>query len=730
MTGTETPPPPTGLTPPSPALSSQILDLFRLSRPADVRSYLDRHPELARNLNLVKELACQEYRQHWEAGEAPDLGEFCARFPECRQALEEMLGAERFLREHRDWWRHEAVVPWPEAGDVYLGFALVRELGRGSFSRVFLAHQLACGGRDVVVKVTRLPSAEAATLARLEHRNIVPVLTVEPDDVAGLAAVCMPYLGSATLEELCRRVAAGPALPCRARLILETASGERPPAGPLAAAVLRRGGYVRGVLHLAVQLADALAFIHAHGVCHRDLKPSNVLLTPDGRPMLLDFNLSADPVAGTGMFGGTLSYMPPEQLRATFQDGNADDVDARSDVYALGVLLYELLTGKHPFKPPPGRPTSNQLLCDDLLRRQRQGPVAVRDWNPAVAPAVARLVERCLAFVPADRPQGAAAVARALRRAESPVRRAGRWLAGPGLRAAVLVTAAVVATTASVTPRPSTPAVVPQVDMRRSLVSGAKALDRGANGPAVALFTEVLEAEPNNRAAILGRARAYKRLGKFDLALADFTRADELIPEGRVRACRAYCLNQLGRAPDEALKLYEDALRAGMDTPEVRNNLGYTRFRLRNNVADLYAALSDMNVALQQNPCLQSARSNRARIQLQLYLRGQDRFLSAAIRDIELAIDLGPETADLDGQAVELYGRAALRGRGAGRTHWETKALTAIRRAIEMGSVPGSFANLPCLATLRDDPRLREVLTKTERTANSHQAVRYLDPCP
>src|SRR5262249_27802611 len=144
-----------------------------------------------------------------------------------------------------------------------------------------------------------------------------------------------------------------------ARVLLEAArrslpSGTLPPEVPDLAspdAVLLRGAFQDGALHLAVQLADALAFVHAQGVLHGDLKPSNVLLGPDGRPRLLDFNLSADVQAAYDQLGGTATYMSPEQLRSS--NPAAAGFDDRSDIFSLGVVLYELLCGRHPFGMPP-----------------------------------------------------------------------------------------------------------------------------------------------------------------------------------------------------------------------------------------------------------------------------------------------------------------------------------------------------------------------------------------
>ena len=112
----------------------------------------------------------------------------------------------------------------------------------------------------------------------------------------------------------------------------------------------RRQTYVDGVLKIAIQMAEALEAAHEQGILHGDLKPSNVLLTPEGRPLLLDFNLSQDFVRSPSVCGGTLPYMPPEYLRvlARHSEFKRDsEFNAAPDIYSFGALLYELLTGHH-----------------------------------------------------------------------------------------------------------------------------------------------------------------------------------------------------------------------------------------------------------------------------------------------------------------------------------------------------------------------------------------------
>ena len=153
--------------------------------------------------------------------------------------------------------------------------------------------------------------------------------------------------------------------------------------------------YVEAVLWIGARLAGGLGHAHERGILHLDLKPANVLLTDDGQPMLLDFNLAEDvkqrPLSAAVAVGGTLPYMAPEHLEAFA--GRPASLDGRSDVYALGVLLYELLTGKAPF-PSPASATWEAV--PRLLVERGRRPPPLRHWNPAVTPAVESIVGHCL----------------------------------------------------------------------------------------------------------------------------------------------------------------------------------------------------------------------------------------------------------------------------------------------------------------------------------------------
>lgn len=247
-------------------------------------------------------------------------------------------------------------------------YELVRELGRGGTAHVHLARDLR-HGREVALKVIRREVADAVGLERfrreiriaasLQHPNILPLL--DSGDIDGLPYFVTPYVAGASLRDvLARRGTLPPDETCR----------------------------------IVREIADGLACAHAAGVVHRDVKPGNVLLS-EGHAVLTDFGLALPADAGDrlttthGTAGGTVLYMSPEQLHGS------SEPDARSDVYALGCVAYELLSGEPPFT---GR------TAWAVMARQAEGSYPkVATIRPDVPAAVDDAIGRALAHDPAAR---------------------------------------------------------------------------------------------------------------------------------------------------------------------------------------------------------------------------------------------------------------------------------------------------------------------------------------
>ena len=387
--------------------------------------YLDHHDDLGED--TVVALIYEEFCLHEEDQEKPDPADYLARFPDVAAALERVLEIHELvgsgtagttLSTSSINGTAPAGGAFPEAGQTIAGFYLVEELGRGAFARVFLAKELQLADRLVALKVTRRGSREPQTLARLQHTHIVPVHSHRIDGASGLHLLCMPYFGRITLS----RVLADPAVEtARTGAVLVDAldrldtAGELPEGSSAGRRELSRRPYPRAITWWCARLAEALAHAHDRGVLHRDIKPSNVLVTADGMPMLLDFNLAREPLPQDGtavdsaLLGGTLDYMAPEHLKA-LGEPSSEVVDVRADIYGLGVVLYEAVTGQRPFVSP----RRGSSVLEALLRAidDRSRPIlSPRERNPDVPAALEAVIRCCLEPVPQNRYQTAAALA-------------------------------------------------------------------------------------------------------------------------------------------------------------------------------------------------------------------------------------------------------------------------------------------------------------------------------
>jgi eukaryotic-like serine/threonine-protein kinase len=314
----------------------------------------------------------------------------------------------------------QAMTALPAIGTTFLNFQLIAELGSGSFGRVYLARQGDLANRLVALKITIDLQGEEQKLAQLQHTNVVPIYSIH--QAGPFHAVCMPYFGSTTLADLIRDLGSQSSSPTtgkeivrsvRARMTesrakLQQVEGQTHAHNEDSATLrmLEDASFVEAVLLIGERVTEGLIHAHERGILHRDLKPANILLTDDGQPMLLDFNLSADIKLHVGLgelqVGGTLPYMAPEHLDA--MQGGKTPTDARSDLYALGVVLFELLCGRLPFETPTG-PIKD--IVPTMISGRKQAPPALRRWNPGVTPAVESLIRKCLQSNPDQRYQSA-----------------------------------------------------------------------------------------------------------------------------------------------------------------------------------------------------------------------------------------------------------------------------------------------------------------------------------
>jgi len=501
-------------------LASVVKERWRRGARPNMTSVLASHPGLKNHRTIVFELAYEEYCMRLQKGEALDADEFSRRFNSLSWSLQYFIAVRNHLENEPDYVEFQSSVAWPEPGSHFLGFDLISEIGRGTMGRVFLASERALGTRRVALKVAPQNGHEAELLGRMRHANIVLIHSIQEDAATGLTAFCMPYLGRATLAAVLDGVHAGHRPPVRARAILDAVraanQGADPPESPPPDLVFRGGSYVEGVIHLGAQLAEALAHAHANGIFHRDLKPSNILMSPEGRPLLLDFNLSVDDRHLSWKIGGTLPYMAPEELSSVCGlPARSPRYDPRSDLFSLGVILYELLAGRHPFGDIPyDRPME---MAAWLRQRQAAGPCPLRDHNPQVDKRLSRLIDRCLAYDPELRPAKADVLAAALRKELTCSRRMARWVAlhrRSVLVAAFVAMLLVLGAAAFFALRP--PYGVRQ--FRQGLAYYAA----GRDDLALACLNASLQTDPRSSEALIARARVYQRQGDFQPAFAGY----------------------------------------------------------------------------------------------------------------------------------------------------------------------------------------------------------------
>ncbi|HZU38527.1 MAG TPA: serine/threonine-protein kinase, partial [Gemmataceae bacterium] len=672
------------------------------------------HPDSSSARSSVIDYLYDEFFRRRESGEELEVAAFCEQFPSLKDSLALAIWTHLAAEEAAKDLVPRQEPPWPPPGAVIRSFFLKHKLGQGSFACVYRAEDGTLGCRQVVIKLFQGDVTEAHTLGRLNHPNIIPVHSVFEDESTGFKGICMPYLGRATLADVIERAFAGGRRPARASAILDAAQDPEVPNGSAPACrLLHRGSYLEGVVWLAAQIADALAYIHAQGFCHRDVKPTNVLVTPAGQPVLLDFNLSATGPVNPLRVGGTVGYMAPEQLAAYAAKtrGAYPAPNPATDIYSLGVLLYELLTGHHPFGPLNVKlPWHEQAY--HVRERQQQGFRPLTRRGDEVEPWLAHLVERCLAYDVRERTITAAEMAAVLHRGVSWRQRLRRrLLSRTGLATAVpLVSLAVfmAGTGARWAASQGT---------QHELVLGRTAYQQGHYPDAVTHLSRVIEANPRLARPLFLRGRAYQKMGLLDEAIRDYEAANELAPDGRVDAALGYCFTVLKRYR-QAPAHYQAAIRHGFGTAVVYNDLGHVLWQL----GQCQEAARSLDQAIAIDNHLQSAYYNRAKIALSV--RGRTSVpLEQGVADMREAIHLGPATARLYLDAARLHGFLM-----PTQPQHKIAVLHCLQRALQLGLDPGYLKRDWVFFPLRRDPDFEALEAKPSSKTKAPEPTLLLDP--
>jgi serine/threonine protein kinase/tetratricopeptide (TPR) repeat protein len=749
-----------------------IKNKWRHGQAVDILGVLADHPELQADKDTVLEFIYEALFLSRVDERAFDVNSVCEAFPQWASSIRRMLVVDQDLGSHPSWC--DKVKPlkgcWPAPGEQLGRFKLIRVLGEGTFSCVYLATEAAAGDRPVAVKVSKeLGSGEANTLGRLHHDNVVPILWADRDQTTNLHVVCMPFLGSTTLNDVL--FAAYPRLqgppPLRGAVITETIRstirvGDPKPDRCLSGPDLSRLSYVAAILRLAESLADTLAFLHERNLAHSDLKPSNILLTPTGRPMLLDFNLSTSANAPALKVGGTPRYMSPEMLAACLEKKPLPvEAVCRADLYSLAVIVYELLTGRHPLDIQQPIDLEDEELVRWFIEQQPRGTRPLRELNPAVPPRIARLLHGCLSADPLARPASAAVLVAELRRhrrrlvkpalivACSLLLLLGSALVGvAAMRPAVHTVANEHPLTETTVGAVQVPAVMPaalRAAAERHLTEGWQLLGTGrANGSehllreADQLFANAIDAHIRQTGAkhgawqdYAGRGRAKMLLGtlgdayqgNFTEAQSQFVEAERCIaeldsdqqpPRSRVAqlwACRSYCYSR-SKIHHRAVLLGEKAASAGFRSAALLNNVGHSYLRR----SHLEKAEFYLTQARQTNQDLLPALRNLTLLALedcawklqhrQAGQTGQPVTVpSWVLHQLDEAIPnrmkKGAEPAELYRKAASLYQRLGDR----------VRARQYVQMACSLGVNP---ADLKDDLVYRDDPSLKAWLASPE----------------
>jgi eukaryotic-like serine/threonine-protein kinase len=351
--------------------------------------------------------ALEEYLEALQSGHLWSRAEFLARHSGIAEALGECLSGLEFIQvAGAQLVNSQASSTATDPSEVIpararLGdFRIVREVGRGGMGVVYEAEQVSLG-RRVALKVLPFAAAidpkqrqrfqiEAQAAAQLQHPHIVPIFGVGCDQ--GIHYYAMQFVEGRSLAAILEELRTTKGTPGDAPTGVFT-SGEPEPTGSLpptaVGPVQQDRAFCRYVARLGAEAADALDHAHGLGILHRDIKPANLLIDPAGSLWITDFGLARLPsdlsLTHTGDMVGTLRYMSPEQALA-----RRGVVDQRTDVYALGATLYELLTLRPAHDGRDHQELLRQIALDEPIQPRRLNPGVPRDLETIVLKAMAK----------------------------------------------------------------------------------------------------------------------------------------------------------------------------------------------------------------------------------------------------------------------------------------------------------------------------------------------------
>lgn len=406
---------------------SDIISNWPGNVPFRAQQILEDHPEFRRHKSIMLDLAYEEYCQRITSKEVISEKTFVEGFDEIKKSLACLIDVHKFLNADPEllgvdaslWNEQQDLLStreglhsthskqpsvrtpkdvWPKQGDSFSGMTLIKKFGEGSFARVFLASE-ADTNRMVVLKICSSYNHELDVVRSLDHPNIVRFLSVRSDSNLGLSAICMPYVSNTTVKDVIDIVDEMAEIPLKAEFLINMINEEAVPNSISPNDSSRGMPYVDIVVGVGAKLVEVLTYLQGRNVCHGDIKPDNILIGQELNPILVDFNLATQSGDGTQIRGGTIAYMAPELLEqiASPDSGERRGINIQTDLFSLGVTLYEMLTGSLPFQVSNKYHTKDEA-AREMLEQQAKPITPIRKHNRLVDPGLAYSIEKCLQY--------------------------------------------------------------------------------------------------------------------------------------------------------------------------------------------------------------------------------------------------------------------------------------------------------------------------------------------